>query len=40
MTRVLAEHGPDGFLAGWLTHRGVPWAIDLIPHLNGREVLA
>src|SRR5450432_4009208 len=37
MTRVLAEHGPDGFLAGWLTHRGVPWAIDLIPHLNGRE---
>ncbi|WP_316237254.1 conjugal transfer protein TrbE [Bradyrhizobium sp. SZCCHNR1015] len=40
MTRVLAEHGQDGFLAGWLSHRGVAWAIDLIPHLKSREALA
>src|SRR5207253_760814 len=32
--RVFAEHGRAGFLAAWLTVRGVTWAIDLIPNLN------
>jgi type IV secretion/conjugal transfer VirB4 family ATPase len=40
IARVLAEHGRDGFLAGWLAHRGCPWAVDLIPHLKAREPLA
>ncbi|HEU0149626.1 MAG TPA: conjugal transfer protein TrbE [Bradyrhizobium sp.] len=40
IARVLAEHGRDGFLAGWLAHRGCPWAVDLIPHLEAREPLA
>jgi type IV secretion/conjugal transfer VirB4 family ATPase len=32
--RVLAEHGRDGFVAGWLAHRGVGWAADIIPNLS------
>jgi type IV secretion/conjugal transfer VirB4 family ATPase len=40
IARVLADHGRDGFLAGWLAHRGCPWAVDLIPHLKAREPLA
>jgi type IV secretion system protein TrbE len=40
IAHVLAEHGRDGFLAGWLTHRGCPWAVDLIPHLKDKELLA
>ena len=32
--RLLAEHGPDGFLPAWLRHRHLGWAADLIPHLN------
>ncbi len=27
--RVLAEHGPDGFVGAWLTGRGLDWAADL-----------
>ncbi len=32
--RILAEHGREGFLAGWLAARGAAWAADLIPDLN------
>ncbi|WP_439612833.1 conjugal transfer protein TrbE [Reyranella sp.] len=32
--RILAEHGREGFLAGWLSARGAAWAADLIPDLN------
>ncbi len=35
--RILAEHGREGFLAGWLPARGVAWAADLIPDLNTGE---
>jgi type IV secretion system protein VirB4 len=31
---VLAVHGRDGFVAGWLAHRGVGWAADIIPNLS------
>ena len=27
---ILAAHGPDGFAAAWLAHRGLPWAADLV----------
>lgn len=33
IARIHAEHGSDGFLAAWLRHRGVAWAVDLIPDL-------
>ena len=32
--KVLGENGRGGFLAGWLSARGAPWAADLIPGLN------
>ncbi len=35
---ILAEHGRDGFLAAWLTARGVEWAADLIPNLTNIAV--
>ncbi|PWB84589.1 MAG: conjugal transfer protein TrbE, partial [Methylocystaceae bacterium] len=35
--RILAEHGPDGFLRGWLIERGIEWAADLIPDLTNLE---
>ncbi len=35
--RTLAEHGREGFLAGWLQARGAPWAADLIPDLSTGE---
>jgi type IV secretion/conjugal transfer VirB4 family ATPase len=35
--RVLAEHGRDGFLPGWLAERGVAWAAELIPGLGNLE---
>lgn len=28
---VLADTAPDGFAAGWLRHRGLDWAADLVP---------
>ncbi|MEY9156323.1 conjugal transfer protein TrbE [Bradyrhizobium japonicum] len=37
MERVLAEHGRDGFVPAWLQHRGLAWAIDLIPELGNLE---
>ncbi|MGB3831493.1 MAG: conjugal transfer protein TrbE [Mesorhizobium sp.] len=37
---ILAEHGRDGFLAAWLTARGVEWAADLIPNLTNIAVAA
>jgi type IV secretion system protein VirB4 len=32
--RVLADHGREGFVAGWLSARGAAWAADLIPDLS------
>ncbi|RXH24088.1 conjugal transfer protein TrbE [Bradyrhizobium nanningense] len=37
ITQLLAEHGPDGFAPAWLQHRGVAWALDLIPNLVNLE---
>ncbi|WP_018319029.1 conjugal transfer protein TrbE [Bradyrhizobium sp. WSM2793] len=34
---LLAEHGLDGFVPAWLQHRGVAWALDLIPNLVNLE---
>ena len=33
IAELVAEHGRDGFLTAWLRHRGVDWAIELIPDL-------
>lgn len=33
--RVLAEHGSEGFVTGWLNARGVGWACDLISKEGG-----
>jgi type IV secretion system protein VirB4 len=38
--RVLAEHGRDGFVTGWLAARGLGWAADLIPGLIKLEGLS
>jgi type IV secretion system protein VirB4 len=38
--RVLAEHGRDGFVTGWLAARGLGWAADLIPGLIKQEDLS
>ncbi|WP_028351195.1 conjugal transfer protein TrbE [Bradyrhizobium murdochi] len=38
--RVLAEHGRDGFIMGWLAARGLGWAADLIPGLRVQEGLS
>ena len=38
--RVLAEHGRDGFVTGWLAARGLGWAADLIPGLIKQEGLS
>src|SRR3984893_14319566 len=35
--QVLAEHGRDNFVPGWLKARDVAWANDLIPHLAELE---
>lgn len=35
--QLLAEHGRDGFLPAWLQHRGVGWALELIPNLVNLE---
>jgi len=32
--RVLAEHGPDGFVGAWLAGRGLDWAADLARRFN------
>jgi type IV secretion system protein TrbE len=38
--RVLAEHGRDGFVTGWLAARGLAWAADLLPGLIKQEGLS
>jgi type IV secretion system protein VirB4 len=38
--RVLAEHGRDGFVTGWLAARGMGWAADLVPGLRVQEGLS
>jgi type IV secretory pathway VirB4 component len=38
--RVLAEHGRDDFVTGWLFARGLGWAADLIPGLVKQEGLS
>ena len=38
--RVLAEHGREGFVMGWLAARGLTWAADLIPGLRAQEGLS
>ncbi|RUZ31167.1 conjugal transfer protein TrbE, partial [Mesorhizobium sp. M7A.F.Ca.US.003.02.1.1] len=38
IARIVAEHGRDGFLAAWLTHRGVGWAAELVPALTSPAV--
>jgi type IV secretion system protein VirB4 len=34
ISRILSEHGHDGFVSAWLRERGVDWAIDLLPNLT------
>jgi type IV secretion system protein VirB4 len=34
---ILAEHGREGFLSAWLTHRGAGWATELIAKLSIQE---
>ncbi len=36
---VLAEHGREGFAAGWLRHRGLDWAAELIDPVATSESL-
>ena len=33
---MLAEHGPDGFAAAWLRHKGLDWAADLLVPNQGQ----
>jgi type IV secretion system protein VirB4 len=40
IARVIAEHGRDGFLAGWLKERDVAWASDLIPQTRNGEAVS
>jgi type IV secretion system protein VirB4 len=37
--RVLAEHGRENFVMGWLAARGLGWAADLVPGLKVQEGL-
>lgn len=37
ITKIVAEHGREGFLDAWLRHRGTGWAADLIPDLTNLE---
>jgi len=30
IARILAEHGREYFAAGWLRHKGLDWAADLL----------
>jgi type IV secretion system protein VirB4 len=38
--RVLAEHGREGFVTGWLAARGLGWAAELVPGLRVQEGLS
>ncbi|MFX5595101.1 conjugal transfer protein TrbE, partial [Acinetobacter baumannii] len=35
--QVVAEHGRDNFVSGWLKAREIAWAIDLISQLSELE---
>jgi type IV secretion system protein TrbE len=37
IARILAEHGRDGFAAGWLRHKGLDWAADLLTPKPDRQ---
>jgi type IV secretion system protein VirB4 len=37
--QVLAEHGREKFVLGWLKARDISWACDLIPHLDREGAL-
>lgn len=37
--RVLAEHGRDEFVTGWLKARDLGWACNLIPQLAQQRAL-
>ncbi|CAN5365286.1 conjugal transfer protein TrbE [soil metagenome] len=39
IAKVLAAHGPEGFAAGWLRHRELAWAADLLPSITLPESL-
>jgi type IV secretion system protein TrbE len=36
IAEILAEHGREGFVSGWLKHRGLAWAADIIPDLPAK----
>src|SRR6185312_5201074 len=38
--KILSKHGREGFVAAWLTRRGVGWAADLVPGLRVQEGLS
>ncbi|MGA7803348.1 MAG: conjugal transfer protein TrbE, partial [Bradyrhizobium sp.] len=31
--QIVTKHGREGFVAAWLQHRGLSWAVDIIPDL-------
>lgn len=35
---LMNVHGPDGFAAAWLRHRGLQWAADLLPDFTEEKV--
>jgi type IV secretion/conjugal transfer VirB4 family ATPase len=35
--QILKEHGRESFVAGWLRHRGLAWAADIIPNLPAKR---
>ncbi|MDE1568242.1 conjugal transfer protein TrbE [Aquabacter sediminis] len=37
ISKIVKDHGRDGFLAAWLRHRGLGWAADLLPNLTNLE---
>ncbi|PIT00830.1 conjugal transfer protein TrbE [Bradyrhizobium nitroreducens] len=37
IAQLFAEHGPAGFVPAWLQHRGIAWAVELIPNLANLE---
>ncbi|MCS3764843.1 hypothetical protein GGE24_005463 [Bradyrhizobium centrosematis] len=40
IVRVLAEHGRDDFVTGWLRARDLGWACNLIPQLVKQRELS
>jgi type IV secretion/conjugal transfer VirB4 family ATPase len=35
--QILKDHGRESFVAGWLRHRGLAWAADIIPNLPAKR---